>query len=99
MLREGQEVAQRARPDRRSQARGRDRVAGRERRAGGSERSVAGLDEGDHVALERAVDHGIVTQDADAPGRAGTGVVGHESHVVSSLSARAACATAASIRG
>ena len=39
---------------------------------------------------KRAVDDRVLAQDAEALGRAGTGVVGHESHVVSSLSARAA---------
>ena len=83
MALEGEEVAQRARPQRGEQPRVRDRRAGR-----GDRR--AGLDERDHVAVEAGVDDGVAVEDADA--RALPAVVGHELH------GRSSCISAAARR-
>ena len=75
MALEGEEVAHRARAQRCEQAGPLDGVAGAARRAGG--------DEGDHVAVEAEVHHGLPLERAHA--RAGAGVIGHEPHAAAAL--------------
>ena len=68
---EGEEVAHRARPQRREQPRALDRDRRALRRAG--------LDVVDHVAVEGEVDDRVGPRQSPDP-RAGAGVVGHETH-------------------
>src|SRR3954468_15918436 len=87
MALEGEEVAQRARPQRREQPRAVDRLtAARDRRAG--------LDERDHVAVEAGVEHLLAAQHADPRPRAR--LVRHQPHLPSAPS-RAARRTASTI--
>jgi hypothetical protein len=79
VLLEGEEVAQRARPQRREQLGAGDRLALREREPRRLEPLVAGLDQPHHVTLEAGVHDLGSPQHADTRPSA-RDHVGHEAH-------------------